>query len=673
MQCSTRFHRCCFVLLIGFAVLILGQARAFAQAVSATASPANAAVEGTETLAATVTPVYNHQGWGIVSSISYNGQVVASQTYTDLTLTGGVPFTETWKWQVPANSSVGTYTFTAQAYDEYGNPLNSAQTTFQVAASTQGSGGSPSASGTTIPPATQIVDASNNVWTVGTNGICYENGVQPGGCANVTELLYYQGNIYANTTAYGWFLFNGTSWAAIAGTPTTPSASGTTIPPAPQIVDASGNVWTVGTNGICYENGKQPGGCANVTELLYYQKNIYANTTAYGWFQFNGTSWAQIAGSPTATPAPTPTPTPGPVASGTCPQGTTYVSFGDGCQNAVAGSYVQHTNFFTGYTPFGTYPTRPPWNVAGVDYPVGSYGTASPPGAGNPLPSCVSGNGPTYTVTAPCTIQNFNFSVNTPATGTCFVVQGSGLVTFNNVIFQSGTSSWCSQYAGFIAMTQSASVIVQHSTFLSNYTCHCNGLITMSGSGTLMTQYNYYYHVDGRVVNVNAGATGGITNQYNYMEGMGNGNEHGEVVEINSNTGTWTYSELWNTYYLTPESQADTTFIYMQNGAPGGGVMGAANTNYNTLVGRNNGVNGGAIWYDWTYNISIGPIQITNNYVDCGQASCTGSNSSNIGFYFWLMINGTGPITGGYTCSGNFSLVTGIKSTGAMGNGISCS
>jgi hypothetical protein len=221
-------------------------------------------------------------------------------------------------------------------------------------------------------------------------------------------------------------------------------------------------------------------------------------------------------------------------------------------------------------------------------------------------------------------------------------------------------------------MGGAASVVVENSTFLANFTGGMQGLISMSGNGTLLTQYNYYYQADARVVNVNGGATGAITNQYNYLEGEGNGANHGEVVEINSNTGTWRYSELWNTYYLTPASKANTTLIYMTNGAPGGGVMGAAYTNYNTLIGRNTPVEGGAIWYDWTYNTSIGPIQITNNYIDCGQNTCTGSNSSNVGFYFWLMINGTGTITGSYTCTGNYDLVTGGKSIGSVGNGITC-
>lgn len=53
-----------------------------------------------------------------------------------------------------------------------------------------------------------------------------------------------------------------------------------------------------------------------------------------------------------------------------CPQG---VSFSDGCTGAPSNASFQIANFFTGYAnQYGqVYATRPPWNVAGVDYPIG--------------------------------------------------------------------------------------------------------------------------------------------------------------------------------------------------------------------------------------------------------------------------------------------------------------
>lgn len=100
----------------------------------------------------------------------------------------------------------------------------------------------------------------------------------------------------------------------------------------------------------------------------------------------------------------------------------------DGCSGApyvspsqldaqIAGAYmVQHRDFFTGYAaqsrgagsshqPLdGVYPIRPPWHVAGVDYPVGIPASSFPlkvPGV-NPLPA----NCTAYT-TAPGTSTNY--------------------------------------------------------------------------------------------------------------------------------------------------------------------------------------------------------------------------------------------------------------------------
>src|ERR1700738_3262012 len=170
-----------------------------------------------------------------------------------------------------------------------------------------GSSFAASPSGTTIPPATQIIDSTSGTWTVDGSGVCYLNGVQAGGCAHVTTLLFYQGAIYANTTAYGWWQWVGNHFQQVAGDPRgpSPSPSGTTIPPATQITDLTGGTWTVDGSGVCYLNGVQAGGCAHVTTLLFYQGAIYANTTAYGWWQWVGNHFQQVAGDPRG-PSPSP-------------------------------------------------------------------------------------------------------------------------------------------------------------------------------------------------------------------------------------------------------------------------------------------------------------------------------------------------------------------------------
>ena len=70
----------------------------------------------------------------------------------------------------------------------------------------------------------------------------------------------------------------------------TASISGTRIPTAKQIVDSSGNVWTV-ASGVIYENGKLAGYSNAVTLLVYDNKTIYQENTAGGWWSWSGGTW----------------------------------------------------------------------------------------------------------------------------------------------------------------------------------------------------------------------------------------------------------------------------------------------------------------------------------------------------------------------------------------------
>jgi hypothetical protein len=68
------------------------------------------------------------------------------------------------------------------------------------------------------------------------------------------------------------------------------SAEGTTIPSARQILDSSGNVWTV-SGGIIYENGALAGYSNDVTLLLYDNNIIYQENAAGGFWSWNGSAW----------------------------------------------------------------------------------------------------------------------------------------------------------------------------------------------------------------------------------------------------------------------------------------------------------------------------------------------------------------------------------------------
>ena len=276
--------------------------------VSVAASPAGVAAGQTETIAAGATANMAASAYNMVFTVTLNGSQVASHRIDGLDFTAGAAVSESWAWKVPARAAAGTYTVTA-AVKKGGVSYGSGTASFAVNGKTPAS-----ASGTTIPPAAQIVDANGNVYTV-SGGQIYRNGVVDPVTAGVTLLLYYKGAIYQY--AYGiWYELTGSSWPAggsgwtsLRGGPEPASASGTTIPPAAQIVDANGNVYTV-SGGQIYRNGVVDPVTAGVTLLLYYKGAIYQE--AYGiWYELTGSSWpagssgwTSIPGDPRGAAAP---------------------------------------------------------------------------------------------------------------------------------------------------------------------------------------------------------------------------------------------------------------------------------------------------------------------------------------------------------------------------------
>ena len=79
----------------------------------------------------------------------------------------------------------------------------------------------------------------------------------------------------------------------------TPSASGTTIPPAPQIVDGGGSIWTV-VDGVIYQNGSLAGYSNQVIELLLLNGVIYQENSSLNWWSWNGSGWTAV-GNPIPT------------------------------------------------------------------------------------------------------------------------------------------------------------------------------------------------------------------------------------------------------------------------------------------------------------------------------------------------------------------------------------
>jgi hypothetical protein len=112
-----------------------------------------------------------------------------------------------------------------------------------------------------------------------------------------------------------------------------------------------------------------------------------------------------------------------------CPFGDSYA---DGCSGAQA-TGTKIPNFFTGYAG-KTYSVRPPWNVAGVDYPVGlpsEIRLVDPSTA--PLPiGCSYSQAKTQTVTcegANITVSGYDFSLHN---GIRLMISGANNIVTKN-------------------------------------------------------------------------------------------------------------------------------------------------------------------------------------------------------------------------------------------------
>ena len=287
------------------------------------------------------------------------------------------------------------------------------------------------------------------------------------------------------------------------------------------------------------------------------------------------------------------------VATSLCPKGT---GLGDGCSLANINSAVQHSTFFTGYANQSgqTYGTggsnRPPWNVAGVDYPVGHYtATASllDPKTSQPSGCTYSdtagpGGGPRLLcgMSTAMTVSGYNFG---PVGGHgCTELQlassAGATLTVTNNLFAADNSCYAGTVNTIIQATRSVTFNLVFTyntvdgcattdTYCASATTACGcDLISDLKAGTSTYSYNAFLNSPGRIIN------GGCCTSYaynNYIEGMSvNGHgHHGEFIEYTSNQ----YSNgknisliySYNTCLLTStQSQNGTTACFYPS--PGG-------------------------------------------------------------------------------------------------------
>jgi hypothetical protein len=182
------------------------------------------------------------------------------------------------------------------------NAVAAMQTTLETYVNTQiaaaggigtgGGTGGASASGTTLPPATQLIDSNLAVWTV-VGGVIKINGANAGTSSDCIRLIYFNGVIYQEDYANLFWKWVSSAWVATTNPLTvTPSASGTVVPTSgSSLTDAYGNTWTL-SSGVPAQNGyADPTGMTGISTILYYNSLIYVESAASVWSVWQGGAW----------------------------------------------------------------------------------------------------------------------------------------------------------------------------------------------------------------------------------------------------------------------------------------------------------------------------------------------------------------------------------------------
>lgn len=161
--------------------------------------------------------------------------------------------------------------------------------------------------GTLVPPATRIVDGAGAVWTLATDRGVLRNGVLAAGGYG-TKLLWSGGVLYTFGLDSNWYKWAGSGWTNIgsvqpggsvspapapAPPASGPSAAGTLVPPAGQIVDATGAVWALAADTRVLRNGVHAAG-GYATKLLWSGNTLYAFGLDNNWWKWTGSSWTNV-------------------------------------------------------------------------------------------------------------------------------------------------------------------------------------------------------------------------------------------------------------------------------------------------------------------------------------------------------------------------------------------
>jgi hypothetical protein len=342
-----------------------------------------------------------------------------------------------------------------------------------------------------------------------------------------------------------------------------------------------------------------------------------------------------------------------------CPKGTSYP---DGCVGRPINGNKLVPTFFTTYaTQSGqTYVTRPPWNVAGVDYAVGvPSGLVLKDPAVATLPSGCSYSASIVTCrgSGNLTIDGWDFRLHNCTLLDIF--NYTGAITIQNSWFKMGPSAQCQNTWGLLRIESStlgSSLIVQDCQFngmAPTYPAIGNFISVFDArpAGTSLYRYNVFHQSVARPISTTSPSD--WTARYNYIEGVDYGNSaHGEVELIGSTSLTNNLTIEYNTF-LAPANYGGgmTTTWYISSGNANGQKFGSVNVNNNTTAinlfgGKAGKVVVSSALLEFAWNNTVSTANILNNYIDP-----TGA--------YLCLVNIDGTPIGTLNMSGNTNLLNG--------------
>jgi beta-glucanase (GH16 family) len=148
-----------------------------------------------------------------------------------------------------------------------------------------------------------INDAAGHHWTLalgGDGGLIVDVDGAPAGYTDWVAQLVYVDDVVSHKNVSGqWYAWNGGGWraepdptGACSTSDNCTSLTGTNG----SLVDAMGNVWTLGNSGagdlIVDENGMAAGFTANVAQLVWVGQVISHENTSGGWYGWTGSGWS---------------------------------------------------------------------------------------------------------------------------------------------------------------------------------------------------------------------------------------------------------------------------------------------------------------------------------------------------------------------------------------------